>query len=98
MTLTVAELERFDLFEGVPVEQLEPWAAAAEDRRIEPGDRILAPGMQGAPFVLLLEGRLDGYVTVDGREEHDHFHVAPTWLGAIVALSDAQARITIRAS
>ncbi|HTE63320.1 MAG TPA: ATP-binding protein [Solirubrobacteraceae bacterium] len=98
MTLTVAELERFDLFEGVPLEQLEPWAAAAEDRWIEPGHRILSPGMQGAPFVLLLEGRLDGYVTVDGREEHDHFHVAPTWLGAIVALSDAQARITIRAS
>jgi signal transduction histidine kinase len=98
MTLAIHELQRLDLFEDVPAEQLEPWAAAAESRRLERGDPVLGPGVQGPPFVLLLEGRLDGYIMVDGREEHDHYHVAPTWLGAIVALSDAQARIVIRAS
>jgi len=98
MTVTVAELQQMDLFEGVAPEQLEPWAAAAEDRWFEPGETIIAPGQQAMRFRLLLEGRLEGYVTVDGREEHDHHHVAPTWLGAIGALSGAQARVTIRPS
>ena len=49
------------------------------------------------PFSILLEGRLDGYVLVDGREERDHHHDAPTWLGAILALSGNEARVSIRA-
>jgi len=98
MTVTVAELQQMDLFDGVAPDDLEPWAAAARERWHDPGDVIVSPGEQGSPFKLLLEGRLDGYVLVDGREEHDHFHLAPTWVGAITALSEAQARITLRAT
>jgi signal transduction histidine kinase len=98
MTLTVADLQRIDLFEGVDEPTLERWAAAADDRWLEPGGEVVTAGEAHVGFTLLFEGRLDGYVLVDGREEHDHFHEAPTWLGAILALNDAQARVTIRAS
>jgi signal transduction histidine kinase len=98
MTITVAELQRIDLFEGVEPEALERWAAASEERWFEPGDLVMQTGERGVTFKLLLEGRLDGYLVVDGREEHDHFHLAPTWVGAIAVLSDAQVRVTIRAS
>jgi signal transduction histidine kinase len=98
MTVTVAELQQMDLFEGIAPAELEPWAAAAEDRWVESGETIMGPDQGGPQFRLLLAGRLEGYVTVDGREEHDHHHAAPTWLGAIGALSGARPRVTIRPS
>ncbi len=55
-------------------------------------------GETDVPFSILLEGRMDGYVLVDGREERDHHHDAPTWMGAILALSGNEARVAIRAS
>jgi signal transduction histidine kinase len=98
MTVTVAELQRIDLFEGVDEPTLERWAAAVEERWYEPGEVVMLTGERKVPFKLLIEGRLDGYLLVDGREEHDHFHEAPTWVGAIAALSVSQARVTLRAS
>jgi signal transduction histidine kinase len=97
MTITVEELQRMDLFEGVEHAMLERWADAAEERWYEPGEAVMTTGERRVPFKLLVEGRLDGYVVVDGREEHDHVHEAPTWLAAIAALSVSQARVTIRA-
>jgi signal transduction histidine kinase len=97
MTVTAADLRPIDLFEGVDDALLERWAAAAEERWFQPGEVVMATGERRVPFKLLIEGRLDGYVVVDGREEHDHIHEAPTWLAAIAALSVSQARVTIRA-
>jgi signal transduction histidine kinase len=97
MTITVDELQRVDLFEGVEDAMLQRWADAAQERWYEPGEAVMTTGERRVPFKLLVEGRLDGYVLVDGREEHDHIHEAPTWLAAIAALSVSQARVTIRA-
>ncbi len=98
MTITVEELRAIDLFEGVDDERLADWAAAAEEIWLEPGDTLVTVGQTTTPFNLLFEGRMDGYVLVDGREERDHHHDAPTWMGAILALSDSEARITLRAA
>jgi signal transduction histidine kinase len=98
VTVEPAELRAIDLFDGVEHAQLPAWAAAAEDRWYEPGDYVLRHGDVPTPFKLLLEGRLDGYVVVDGREERDHQHVAPTWLGAILALTGEQSVVSIRAA
>ena len=98
MTVELADLRGIDLFEGVDDEQLGRWAAAAEERWLEPGEALLRRDDPEMPFRLLLAGRLDGYVTIDGREERDHQHVAPTWLGAIMALTGEPAPITIRAA
>jgi signal transduction histidine kinase len=97
MTITAADLRSIDLFDGVDDTVLTRWAEAAEERWYEPGDVVMATGERRVPFKLLVEGRLDGYVVADGREEHDHVHEAPTWLAAIAALSVSQARVTIRA-
>jgi signal transduction histidine kinase len=97
VSVAVEELRAIELFDGVPDEQLAAWAAAAEERWLEPGDETL-PHDELTHFTLLLEGRLDGYVIRDGREEWDHTHNAPTFLGAIIALTQEPARVSIRAA
>jgi signal transduction histidine kinase len=98
MTITAADLRSIDLFEGVDDDALlERWAEAATERWYEPNEVVMGVGERRVPFKLLLEGRLDGYLVADGREEHDHVHEAPTWLAAIAALSVSDARVTIRA-
>jgi signal transduction histidine kinase len=98
VTVAPGELRAMDLFAGVDEAQLVAWAAAAEDAWYEPGDYVLRKGDPETPFKLLLEGRLDGYLERDGRDERDHEHVAPTWLGAILALTGERAILTIRAA
>jgi signal transduction histidine kinase len=98
MSLDPGELRAIDFFDGVEDDRLAEWAAAAEERWLEPGDVVLARGTPDTAFKLVLSGSLDGFVTRDGREEYDHTHVAPTWLGAIMAVTDEPAIITIRAA
>ena len=59
---------------------------------------MLRFGARTEAFTLLLEGRLDGYLHRDGREEHDHYHQAPTWLGAMSTLTGDDSIVTIRAT
>ena len=68
MSVTVAELRGIDLFDEVADAELEPWAAAFEERRLDRGDTLVSVGETDVPFSILLEGRMDGYVVVDGRE------------------------------
>jgi signal transduction histidine kinase len=97
MTVRADELRAIDLFDGVEDAQLERWAETATDTWLEPGDPVVLIGEVGTPFRLLLEGTLDGYVERDGREERDHSHHAPTFLGAILSLTGNPAIVTIRA-
>jgi signal transduction histidine kinase len=98
MTVALAELQAIDLFEGVPEEQLRPWLDALEEKRLAPGDEVQHFGSRTGAFTLLLEGRLDGYLRRDGHDEHDHYHQAPTWLGAMSTLTGDESIVTIRAS
>ena len=77
MTITRDDLRSIDLFDGVEDALLERWAAASEERWFQPGEIVMATGERRVAFKLLVEGRLDGYAVVDGREEHDHVHEAP---------------------
>jgi signal transduction histidine kinase len=98
MSVAVGELRAIDLFDGVADEQLAAWAGAAEERWFEPGDELVRAGQTGISFALLLEGSFDTYTTVDGREERESRHTAPTWIGAILAISDIEAMVTLRAA
>ncbi len=98
MSVTLDDLRAIDLFEGVPDEQLAAWVGPAEERCLEPGQDMRQGGEPLSRFTLLLEGRLDGYLIQDGVDERDHTHTAPTWLGAIIALTQESARVSIRAA
>jgi signal transduction histidine kinase len=98
VTIRADELRAIDLFDGVHDAQLERWAEAATEEWLEPGDPVVVLGQERAPFRLLLEGSLAGFVERDGREERDHTHRAPTFLGAILALTGNAAFLTIRAA
>ena len=98
MTVTRAELQAIDLFDDVPEEQLDPWLDALVERELAPGDEVIRHGARAETFTLLLDGRLDGYLRRDGREEHDHYHQAPTWLGAMSTLTGDESIVTIRAT
>jgi signal transduction histidine kinase len=52
----------------------------------------------GVPFSLVLHGSFDAYFVIDGREEREKRHQAPTWIGAILAISDVEAQVTLRAA
>ncbi len=99
MSVTVEDLRRVDLFDGVDDEALlARWAAAAREQWYEPGELLVAAGETTTPFKLILDGTVNGYLTVDGREEWDHLQVAPTWAGGILALSENPSRVTMRAA
>jgi signal transduction histidine kinase len=98
MTVTLAELQAIDLFDDVPEEQLGPWLDAARERHLTAGEEVLRVGTPTTVFTLLLEGRLDGYLVRDGREERDHYHQAPTWLGAMSSLTGDDSIVNIRAA
>jgi signal transduction histidine kinase len=98
MTVTVAELRAIDLFDGVADERLEDWAQAAEERWYEPGEALVSAGDVDVPFSLLLEGAFDSYFVIDGREEQENVHRAPTWMGAMLAISDIEAQVSLRAA
>jgi signal transduction histidine kinase len=97
VSLTVAELRDIDLFDGLDDALLARWAEAASVQTYAPGEYVLHVDDRHVSFKLLLEGSLDGLVLQDGREERDHTHVAPTWIGAMLALSDNPSTIALRA-
>ena len=97
MSLTVAELRDIDLFDGLDDALLARWAEAATVQTYAPGEYVLHVDDRHVSFQLLLEGALDSFVLQDGREERDSTQVAPTWIGAMLALSDNPSPISLRA-
>jgi signal transduction histidine kinase len=97
VTVTVAELRAIDLFDGLDEALLARWAEAASIDTYARGEYVIRVDDRPVPFQLLLEGTLDGLVRRDGQEEHDHTHVAPTWMGAMLALSGDPSPISLRA-
>ena len=58
-------------------------------REVAPGEPIAEQAEVAANFHLLLEGTAQALVIEDGRTEPVGDHVAPTWVGAIAALTAA---------
>jgi signal transduction histidine kinase len=93
---TLAELRTIDLFDGFDDATLGEWAAAATILEIAP-DTIVAdqddevPGLQ-----LLLEGEVRTLKVRGALEEPVHTQVAPTWMGAIGALTGEPIAVRLR--
>ncbi|MGO9488235.1 MAG: sensor histidine kinase [Solirubrobacteraceae bacterium] len=95
---TIEELRAFDLFEGLDDARLADVAAHAEIADYEPGDLIADQGQVEHAVYLLLDGTAETFTETDGRAEPSGEHVAPTWLGAIGALTGAPLGVRVMAA
>ena len=94
---TVADLRPIDLFDGLDDERLGEIAAHAELRRYGAGEIVREEGEAGDGVYLLLEGTAETFREVSGREEPSGDHVAPTWMGAIAALTGSPLGVRVQA-
>ncbi|MFL5826753.1 MAG: ATP-binding protein [Thermoleophilaceae bacterium] len=86
--VTVADLRPVDLFDDLDDEALADWAAVAEWREAEPGDVVAEQSEEPEGMLCLLEGTLQTFVRDGERLEPVGHQNAPTWIGAIAALSE----------
>ncbi len=94
---SAAELRAIDLFEGVDDEHLAAIAARAEIRSYSAGETIAGADASDPSVYLLLEGIAEAFREVSGGQEPAGDHVAPTYLGAIAALTGSPLAVLVRA-
>jgi signal transduction histidine kinase len=86
--VTLAQLRRVDLFDGIGDEQLGEWLAVARAQELAPGELIVEERDHVPGLILLLEGTAATFMTGRGRPEEVGRQVAPTWIGAISVLTE----------
>jgi signal transduction histidine kinase len=97
MSATVEQLRRIDLFDDLDEAALEPWVAAAQELRFEPGEVIAEHSEEVPGLVLLFEGTVEAQLVDGDRVEPAGRHHAPTWIGAIAALTGGPLGARMRA-
>ena len=85
---TLEDLHRIDLFDGLDDEQLRRWQRVAVIRTANAEDVVAEAGDASAGVFLLLEGVVQGLIFESGRLEPVTRQVAPTWMGAITAMTE----------
>jgi signal transduction histidine kinase len=85
---TLEELRRIDLFDDLDDQELAPWRDVAAIRRVPPETVVAKSRDASAGVFLLLEGVIQGTIFEAGRLEPITRQVAPTWLGAITAMTE----------
>jgi signal transduction histidine kinase len=95
--LTAADLRPVDLFDDLDDEELAVWAEAAEPFDVAPGDVLSEPAEEAPGLLLLLEGTARTLLLEAGREEPLGRQQAPTWIGAIAALTGGSLGVRMRA-
>ena len=96
--VTLDELRRVDLFDGLDDAQLEQWRAAAQAFNVPAGKIIAEQDASPRGLLLLLEGRLRTYKMVDETRFEPIGHMdAPTWMQAIAALTETPVGVRLQA-
>jgi signal transduction histidine kinase len=86
--VTVADLRPIDLFDDLDDDQLAEWAAVASWRLAAVGDVVIEAGQEPSGLICLLEGSLQIFAQDGERLEPTGRQHAPTWIGAVAALTD----------
>lgn len=94
---TPGELRALDLFDGLDDAQLAAWAAAADAYTVQAGEIVARQGDEAPGLTLVLEGTLQAILVTDGREEPLGEHVAPTWIGAVAAMTGSSIGVCMKA-
>ena len=86
-----------DLFDELSEEELAQWQAVAHTRRAAPGEVISEQGEEPRGLQLLLEGEAQSLIVGEGRSEPVGTQRAPTWIGAIAALTGNPSPVRMQA-
>jgi signal transduction histidine kinase len=86
--VSVADLRPVDLFDDLDDGSLAEWAAVARWLRAEPGELVLEAGGDAQGLLCLLKGTLQVFQRDVGRLEPVGHQTAPTWIGAVPALTE----------
>jgi signal transduction histidine kinase len=93
----IDQLKRLDLFDGLSDEQLEEWAAVTEIRDAADDELLLAQGVESPGPLLLFDGRTKATQVFNGVAEPMSANSAPTWIGAIAAITESPLPINVYA-
>jgi signal transduction histidine kinase len=85
---SLEELRRIDLFDDISDEELRHWQQIAVIRTAAADTVVAEPRDAAAGVFLLLEGVIQGLVFESGRLEPVTRQVAPTWMGAVTAMTE----------
>ena len=85
---TLEDLRRIDLFDELDDEQLTRWQQVAVIREAKADTVVAAARQPSSGVFLLLEGIVQGIIFEAGRPEPITRQVAPTWMGAITAMTE----------
>jgi signal transduction histidine kinase len=95
--VTLDDLRRVDLFDGLDEAELEQWCAAAQAFHVPAGKIIAEQDASPRGLLLLLEGRLRTYKVVDETRFEPIGHMdAPTWMQAIAALTETPVGVRLQ--
>ncbi len=96
--VTVAELRSINLFDGIDDDALAEFAAVAGRQEVREGDIVADHGTERASVLLLLEGVMVALMVRAGdRADPVGRHIAPTWMGAIGALTEGPLGVRMQA-
>jgi signal transduction histidine kinase len=95
--VTGADLRPIDLFDDLDDRALSEWAAVAQWRHLQPGDRVLEAGEQSEGLFCLLEGTLQVLVPSGDRLDPVGHQSPPTWIGAIPSLTETAGYVRMTA-
>ena len=86
--VTAADLRAIDLFDDLDDRALGEWAAVAEWRNAEPGERVLEDGQEPEGVLCLFEGTLQVFSRNGDRFEPVAQQTGPTWIAAVATLTE----------
>jgi signal transduction histidine kinase len=95
--VTLQELRTVDLFEELDDAQLAEWVPVAHAYNVAAGGIIAEQGEQNRGMNLLLKGEAQATIVDQGGDEPVGRHKAPTWMGAIAALTGGTMGVRMQA-
>ena len=95
--LTLSELRTIDLFDDLDDEQLAEWLAIARPHVAQAGETLAEHGDVPPGVFLLLEGTIRTFLISGDHVEPGGRQIAPTWIGAISALTEGMLGVRMQA-
>jgi signal transduction histidine kinase len=95
--ITVSDLRPVDLFDELDDAELSEWARAAVSLQVEAGEILVDVGEEPRGLFLLLDGLAEALHVEGERSEPLSVHRAPTWMAAILVLTEEKSGVRMRA-